>query len=231
LDAATRWARLSARVSERTGRSDGPASAGDVCVVCVETLGADGGALSLSSARRSSALLRAVGAHGRDLADLQFTLGEGPKEDVLETGKPELTEDLAARPAKGRWPRFAPAAVSRGIRAVHAFPLGSPTIRVGVLQVYYGVPHSLTNDEFADAQVFADIALDALVDPDPVAREVKEVDLGGRAVLYQATGILSVELGVSLEDALDQLKSYAQENNTPITDVAQAVVSGELRLR
>jgi AmiR/NasT family two-component response regulator len=52
---------------------------------------------------------------------------------------------------------------------------------------------------------------------------------GSRAEVYQATGMISVQLGVSLEEALVRLRAHAFAASTPLDDVAGNVVSRLLR--
>ena len=77
-------------------------------------------------------------------------------------GSPMLVPDLA--PLTERWPGFAPAAVDAGARALFAFPLQAGAIRAGMLLLYRAQPGPLTPQQLADALVFADIALQLLLD-------------------------------------------------------------------
>ncbi|WP_369216415.1 hypothetical protein [Streptomyces flavofungini] len=65
---------------------------------------------------------------GTDLADLQFTLGEGPVPDAAHSGR------TAEPPA--RWPAFQPAALRTSARACIAQPLRPGAITLGVLTGY-----------------------------------------------------------------------------------------------
>jgi AmiR/NasT family two-component response regulator len=45
-----------------------------------------------------------------------------------------------------------------------------------------------------------------------------------RALIHQATGALTVLLGVPLDEALARLRAYAFTHNVPLMDVARDVV-------
>ena len=50
-----------------------------------------------------------------------------------------------------------------------------------------------------------------------------------RAVVHQATGMVSVQRGVVVDDALALLRAYAFAEDRPVGDVAADVVGGVLR--
>ena len=147
-------------------------------------------------------------------------------------GSPVLIPDLS--PVAQRWPGFAPAAVAAGVRALFAFPLQAGAIRVGVLSLYRAAPGPLTPQQLADALVFADVALQLLLDS---ASGISGLDgyrpLDGlsdsRAEVYQATGMISVQLGVTMEEALVRLRAHAFAAGTPLDDIAGDVVKRLLR--
>ncbi|WP_256215703.1 ANTAR domain-containing protein [Streptomyces sp. Ag109_O5-10] len=134
---------------------------------------------------------------------------------------------------------FADAALKAGARAVFAFPLQIGAISPGVLDLYANVPTVLDAEELADALTFADLAalllLDARIDEtgaptdEPLPDRGLE-DLGGyRAEIDQATGILTVQLGVGIEEAFVRLRTYAYIQSRRLADVAADVVAHRLR--
>jgi hypothetical protein len=96
------------------------------------------------------------------------------------------------------------------------------------------VPGPLQAGELADVLVFADIALQLLLDASsgiigsPGYRPLEGLS-DRRAVVYQATGMISVQLDVSLAEALVRLRAYAFAASTPLGEVAGDVVSRRLR--
>jgi hypothetical protein len=176
--------------------------------------------------------LCATDALSARLDELLLTTGEGPSADDFMFGSPMLIPDL--EPVTERWPGFAPAAIAAGARALFAFPLQAGAIRAGVLSLYRARPGPLTPQQLADALVFADIALQMLLDSSAgiiASADYQPLDglSDSRAEVYQATGMISVQLGVSLEDAFVRLRAHAFAAGTPLDDVADDVVSRMLR--
>jgi hypothetical protein len=164
------------------------------------------------------------------LEELQFTLGEGPCLDAVTSRQPVLVPDLADG-AMGRWPGYASALHDTGVRAVFAFPLQIGAARLGALDVFRREAGSLTAGEFRDALTFADMAVTTLLDgqaravPGSAADGLEDEVVGQRAELFQAQGMVAVQLGISLADALARLRAYAYAEDKPLGDVARDVVA------
>jgi hypothetical protein len=166
------------------------------------------------------------------LEELLLVTGEGPGADDFMFGSPMLIPDLEL--ATERWPGFAPAAIEAGARALFAFPLQAGAIRAGVLSLYRAQPGPLAPQQLADALIFADIALQLLLDSSAgIIGSAGYQPLDGlsdsRAEVYQATGMISVQLGVSLEEAFVRLRAHAFAAGTPLDAIAGDVVSRMLR--
>jgi len=211
---------------------DAPVSLAVLCRAAAGRLGVDGASVTAVSGTAVREPLSATDERSAQLEELLYTIGEGPGAEDFMFGSPVLIPDL--EPVTERWPGFVPAAVAAGARALFAFPLQAGAIRVGVLSLYRAAPGPLAPQELADALVFADIALQLLLDS---ASGISELDgyrpLDGlsdsRAEVYQAVGMISVQLGVSLEEALVRLRAHAFAASTPLDDVAGEVVGRLLR--
>jgi hypothetical protein len=211
---------------------DAPVSIAALCRAAARWLGVDGASVMAVSgpAREPLAASDAVSAQ---LEELQFMLGEGPCAEEFRFGAPLLIPDLLS--VEGRWPGFVPAAVEAGALAVFAFPLQAGAIRMGVLSLYRARAGSLEPAELADVLVFTDIALQLLLDAAAgISGSPDYRPLDGlsdvRAEVYQATGMLSVQLGVSIEDAFVRLRAHAFASGAMLGDVAGEVVSRRLRI-
>ena len=221
------WARIAA---SRDG--DVPVSLAALCRAAVRWLGVDGAGVTAVSGPTVREPLSASGELSARLEELLFTTGEGPGAEDFRFGSPMLIPDLEQVAA--RWPGFVPAAVAAGARAVFAFPLQAGAIRVGVLSLYRALPGPLMPQQLADALVFTDIALQLLLDSSSgITGQDGYRPLDGlsdsRAEVYQATGMISVQLGVSLEEALVRLRAHAFAAGTPLDDIAGDVVRRLLR--
>jgi hypothetical protein len=211
---------------------DGPVSMAAVCNAAALRLGVDGASVTAMRGLLAREPLFASDELSARLEELQFTAGEGPGEEDFRLGSPVLIADLES--AAARWPGFVPEAVAAGARAMFALPLQAGAIRVGVLSLYRALPGPLSAGELADVLVFADIALHLLLDASSgISGSSGYRPLDGlpdrRAVVYQATGMISVQLDVSLEEALARLRAYAFAASAAVGDVAGDVVSRRLR--
>jgi hypothetical protein len=167
------------------------------------------------------------------LEQLQYALGEGPCVDAYHRGGPVTEPDLAD-PDTPRWLALTAPAVEVGIRAVFGFPLQVGAVRLGALDLYRDRPGPLTDDQHADALVMADIAAQAVLmmqsnaPPGKVAAEL-EAGADFQYVVHQASGMVAVQLDVSVGLALMRLKAYAFGNDRPLIEVARDVVARTLR--
>ncbi len=211
--------------------SDASASLATLCRAAVAALAVDGASV-MAVGPAVSEPLSATNELSARLEELLLTTGEGPGAEDLMLGSPMLVPDLA--PLTGRWPGFAPAAVDAGARALFAFPLQAGAIRAGALLLYRARPGSLSPRQLADALVFAEIALQLLLDSYAgISGSADYRPLDGlsdsRAKVYQATGMISVQLGVSLEEAFARLRAHAFAAGLPLDDIAGDVVKRLLR--
>ena len=89
-------------------------------------------------------------------------------------------------------------------------------------------------EDLADVLVFADIALRMVLDSaagisgSPGYRPLDGLS-DSRAEVYQAAGMISVQLGVSLEEAFVRLRAHAFAAGMPLDDIADDVVTRLLR--
>jgi len=211
---------------------DGPVSVAALCRAVVQRLDVDGASVTAVGGVVAREPLFASDRVSARLEELQFTVGEGPGSGQSGVRSPTLVPDLES--AAPRWPGFAPAAMGIGARAVFSFPLQVGAIEVGTLSLYRATTGPLTAGELADVLVFADIALRLLLDGSsgasgsPGYRALDGMS-DARAEVHQATGMISVQLGVSLDVAFARLRARAFASNYALADVASAVVNRQLR--
>jgi GAF domain-containing protein len=166
--------------------------------------------------------------------EVQYTLGEGPCVDAFASREPVLMPDLAGEDVV-RWPGFREGALAAGVRAAFGFPIFVGPVCIGALNLYELRAGGLSDEQFADALAVAHVAGRTVLDWQSVAgngslaRQLEHLP-ANRAVVHQATGMVSVQAAVPVDDAVALLRAYAFANNRAITDVASDVVRGELRL-
>ncbi|GAA4456031.1 GAF domain-containing protein [Phytohabitans houttuyneae] len=233
-DHATRIKALIAR--QPAGPNGGTGMGGflqRLCAVATKALGVSGAGVSLMAEDGVRRMATASDPATERLEEVQFVLGEGPCIDAFQARRPVLIPDLTDG-AMHRWPVYTPTVHDSGVRAVFAFPLQIGASRLGVLDLFRTRPGPLTGEELAQALVFADVAVDTLLDgqeragPDATADGLAEA-MDGRAELFQAQGMVMIQLGIPLAEAMARLRAYAFAEGRPLAAVARDVVARRLR--
>ena len=161
------------------------------------------------------------------LEELQVEHGEGPCVDAFEEKELVHASDLAA---ESRWPRFSPAAVERGLRAVLASPIPYNQTAIGVVAVFSTEVHPWSPEGELALVAFTDLA--ALTIANTMQSEQRgrlaeqlQRALDARVVIEQAKGALVARDGVSEKQAFEQLRRQARAERRRVADVAQEVMS------
>jgi hypothetical protein len=109
-----------------------------------------------------------------------------------------------------------------------------------VLGLYRGSPGPLPDRQLGDLLILADVATVMLLGSAHGGAEAEDGSwLDGqapdlalhRAEIDQATGMLTVQLGVSAAEAFARLRAYAYSQDRRLADVAGDIVARRLRLR
>ena len=205
-----------------------------IALLCVQTLRVGGAGISLVSNSGNRSAVCSTDDVSARIEELQLTLGEGPCVDAIASGGPVLVEDLADRRSvtTSRWPTFMTSAQSAGVRAVFAFPLRVGAIGIGALDLYRSTAGALSDDELAGALLAAEAASIALLglETDSDVGLIDVADAGAyQAQVHQATGMISVQLGVPVEQAFVLLRARAFSSDRPLHVVASDIVQGRLR--
>lgn len=205
----------------------------NVCAACVRLVGVSGAALVLHANQDGADTICVTDPLTEQMEELQFALGEGPGVDAHQLRRPVLEPDLGAVQGE-RWPAFRRAALEKGIAAVFAFPLQIGVIRLGTFDLYRDRAGALDHEQLADALVLADVAIDGILDLQaqvPLGALHPRFHHGGhRAAVHQASGVLSVQLGVPIVDALARLRAHAYAEQRSIYTVAADVLGDRLQL-
>jgi GAF domain-containing protein len=226
--------RLSRILAELSADGDGTWSSARLCEVTRGTVGVSGAGVMLMAGEVPRGSLCTTNDVSEVIEELQFTLGEGPCVDAYHQSRVVLEPDLA-HPETPRWLAFTPPAVAAGVRAVFAFPLRVGAAKLGSLNLYRDGPGPLTDTQHADALVVADVVARWVLDAQArapagaVAEELAQ-DADFHFVVHNAAGVVSVQLGVSITEALIRLRAYAFSHELLIRDVAEDIVARRLRL-
>jgi ANTAR domain len=229
------WAQVAAHAAAQGRRP----SVADVCAVAVSSAALNGAWVVAARSGDPDFVMCVTDPVSEQLAELQLMLGEGPCHDVLASAAPVLAGDLGDAESARRWPAFTPAACQLGAGALFAFPLIVGAIRAGVLGLYRGAPGPLSGRQFGDLLILADAATVMLLGSehgdagggDGAALDGQAPDLAlHRAEIDQATGMLTVQLGVPVADAFVRLRAYAYSQDRRLVEVAGDIVARRLRL-
>jgi GAF domain len=216
-----------------------------ICEACIAVLPMSRAAVTMMAGPDRQEPIFASDTIAAHLDEMQFRLGEGPCVEAFTERRPVLIPDLAEL-TDSRWPVFAAAARRTPVRAAFVLPLQVGAIGVGVLNLYGDEPGMLDRDELAGALRAADAVLWALLGiragdpterPAPATQAHNGADPHGwltgspldHIEVYQATGMIMVQLGVPAETALSRLRAYAFVHDRTIDDIARDVVARRLR--
>lgn len=205
-----------------------------VCTAAARALSAFGVGMSVMADGGVRGVAAASDQACERLEDLQFVLGEGPCIDAFASRRPVLVPELGDDVMR-RWPVYTPAVHEGGVRAVFAFPLQVGAARLGVLDVFRDHAGPLSADHLAQALAFAEAAVTTLLDGQERAQPGAAADgldaaMDYGAALYQAQGMVMVQLGVTLTEALTRIRGYAFAHGRDVRDVARDIVARQLRL-
>lgn len=219
------------------GGADGPQRIG---AACLEYLPVSGASITLMTGGGAHETVFASDVVMDQLDSLQFNLGEGPCVEAFTQHKPVLVTNLAA--TDGRWPVFTNAVRDIPIGGLYVFPLQLGAIALGVLDLYRTEPGDLIGADLTGALRVADAALWSLLGL-RVGETLETASGWGpadsdswlsgaplhRTEVYQATGMIIGQLGVSAQTALAKLRSVAFAQNRLLDEVARDVVARRLR--
>jgi GAF domain-containing protein len=227
-----RVARIRSLIEGEHPAPDGAGLLHRVCVAATQTLAASGAGVSVMTDAGARGVYAASDPVTERIEELQFVLGEGPCWDAFSSRRPVLVPHLDGD-SLARWPMYVPAVHDSGIRAVFSFPLQMGAVRLGVLDVFRTRPGLLTDDELTTALTVAEATMTALLDQH---EDAGMSDLGDglaetvehRAELFQAQGMVMVQLGVPIGEALTRLRAYAYAHGRRLDEVARDVVARRL---
>lgn len=167
--------------------------------------------------------LHATDGVARAVADLQFTLGQGPSVDAAEQGVPVLVADTAEQ--TDRWPAFCSELAVLNVRALFTFPIRVGEVGLGTLDLYRRAPGAL-----GAGQVAVGVAISGRVGSSLLALDLADgADWDLSLTVHRAAGMLMVQLGTTIEHALVRLRATAFEEGIEVSAVAAQVLEGDRR--
>jgi ANTAR domain-containing protein len=205
----------------------------EVCLACADTLErVDAAMLALRSSIRAVEVLGASSPEAVRLAELQYTVGEGPGVEAFTSGSPVLVADLGTE--RGRWPGFAQSALALGTVGMFVFPLQFGAIKLGTLELVLRRPGGLPSVVMDNASLAANLATLALLRHAGNAEKAGQDFAPEPVISYQdvnvATGILAAQLRMSLDEAFARLRAHAYGQSRSLLDVASDILQRRIAL-
>ncbi|MET7457749.1 GAF and ANTAR domain-containing protein [Streptomyces sp. NPDC005574] len=210
-----------------------------LCRACASLLPGVSG-LSLSVLGREAGtgvVLFASDEVAGQLAEIQYTLGEGPCTEAVRLLAPVFASDLTRAPDARRWPLFSVQAAKAGAEAVFSLPLTAAAGALGTLDLYRQTAGTLDDGQVRTALLVADAlglavtALDhASSDSDGVVAWLEGAE-SDRVEVHQATGMIMVHMGVTAQEALLRLRARAFAQGSTSLAIARAVIDGSMDIR
>lgn len=222
------------------GVAAGLATADRICAACVELLQVEGASISLMHDGSTFGTFGSSNELSRRLDEFQFTFGEGPCLDAVRRAGPILVPDLQD-PAERRWPTYAGAVLDEGVHAVYALPVSISNSCLGVLDLFRAAPSPLEGADLSGGLIAASLASVPLLDlittvtgttesaraDDDAWPEAATLE---RVEVYQATGMVMDQLGVSAAEALVRLRAHAFARAMTASELAWQIVRRQYRL-
>jgi transcriptional regulator with GAF, ATPase, and Fis domain len=166
-----------------------------------------------------------------ELFELQVE--EGPCFDAYRTQAPVIcaSPDEAAQ----RWPEFARNAEEAGFAAFSAVPMRLRADVVGALNLFSTDARALCDSDIKVVQAMADIATIGILqersirDAHAFSTQL-EVALESRVVIEQAKGIVAERTHISVDEAFEQIRSFARAHNRLLSETARQIIDGALEV-
>ena len=161
------------------------------------------------------------------LEELQVEHGEGPCIDAYEEKELIHAADLST---EARWPKFSPAAVERGLRAVLASPIPYNQTAIGVVVVFSAKVHPWSPEGELALVAFTDLAALTIANTMQSEQRGKLAEqlqraLDARVLIEQAKGALVAREGITAKDAFEQMRRQARTERRRVVEVAAEVMS------
>jgi hypothetical protein len=211
----------------------GELSVTEMCRICAIQMIAFGAGVFLVASDQSP--LEAYGSNAKvqELEEWQYAQGAGTGADAHREGFPVGDQDLESN-STTRWIGFSTKALELGVRAVYSFPLRVGAARLGAMTLYYESVGPLDEDIYGDALVLATVLTISLLSN--TADFAEEALIAGpieggefQAQVHQASGMISVQLGISVGEALVRLRAHAFAEGASMSLMAAEVLARRLR--
>ena len=116
-----------------------------------------------------------------------------------------------------------------------AYPLTASGANVGVLTLYQRVEGELTASQHDDSLALVEVLTETVLSlQDDAPPGTLALGLDGavvyRAEIYQASGMVAIQLSIPATEALARIRGYAFANDQTVAETAKHIVARRLRL-
>jgi GAF domain-containing protein len=187
----------------------------------------DGAGLMLVDSEQQLRSVAVSDERFRHLEQLQIDHDEGPCVAAFENKELVCVEDLRD---EARWPRFGPAALDRGVRAVLASPIPYNQQAIGVVGVISQDRRPWSPEGELALLAFTDLAA-LLIASMLQAQQQGELAtqlqgaLTSRAIIEQAKGVIIAQQRLHPHEAYRQLRDRARHERRKLADVAAEIIA------
>jgi hypothetical protein len=207
-------------------RGQAPLALETLCLAAADALALAAVVVRLVPADGEGVVVAASPA-GRELGALEALSGEGPGRSAYLDRRPIFLGDLA-RHGSLRWAGFATPAV---VATVFVIPLSVGAARLGTLEGFGAVAEPWSCSATEVALGFAQLATEMLTSPPTGCTEPALDEEFGRALDYRAEiahaqGMLTIDQGVDLVEALILLGAHAFSENKTLLELARQIKDG-----
>ncbi|WIB42705.1 GAF and ANTAR domain-containing protein [Curtobacterium sp. MCLR17_058] len=166
----------------------------------------------------------------------QVTLGEGPGWSALRHRSAVTVYDLATATAE-EWPTALTMLRQTDWSGLLSFPLFVGSLDIGAVTLYMSGAGPFSSAQMSDAtclaghtaqRILAGAVRDMAAGSTPAVSSVMQPS--GRRI-HQATGMVSAQFGVAVEDALLVIRARAFADDQPLPTLAEAILERRLDLR
>jgi hypothetical protein len=205
-----------------------------LCCLATTTIPCDDAVVVLEAMFDINGPLASCHEIGAQLANTEFELGEGPSFVIRETGRFQLTADLAGR-LPPMWPVLGAWCQEMGVLAVASYPLQVGHAQLGALHAVLTSEQSVEPTGHASALAIADLLTDALLYMQSGLTEMDFVQLlatsdSDRLRVHQATGMTAEMLSCSVADAMAVMRARAFESDITLYELSRRIVNREMRI-
>jgi GAF domain-containing protein len=194
-----------------------------------EVAHADGAAVTLFGAGLVETLTVVSDPAAKAAQDLEFALGQGPSRDTMTSRRP--IRAVGPHGLRRRWPHYGPEVERLGIHSIAAVPVELTGMPLGALTLFGPRQHR----DFDSLLTLGGTVAAMLVSRDDGTDDRGQqcpllADADHRAVVHQAAGVVSVQLGCTIPDALALIRARAFTDDQPVESIASDIVEHRLRL-